>query len=302
MMWAVGALDAEMTMMRFGLSLALLLCLAAPVIAQDSSELRYKAEAKTAAPPALVARYGADDLRSGELRLPPGKGPFPVAVVIHGGCWTASYDTRAGIAGVADALTKRGIATWNIEYRRMGDPGAGWPGTFEDIGAGIDHLAVLAKTQPIDLSRVALIGHSSGAHLALWGASRGRLGPRFAPAVKPAAVVAIDGPGALAPFVGIDAKVCGQPVIVPLMGGTPDKAADAYALASPADHLPLGVRQYLVMAAFKPFMAPYAAAAKAAGDTVEVIEGSDDHFGVVTPSTADGKKTIDFIVDRAFAR
>lgn len=289
--------------MRFGRSIALMLAVAAvPALGQDASEQRYKAEARTAAKPALVARYGPDDLRSGDLRLPPGKGPFPVAVVIHGGCWTASYDTKAGIAGVADALTKRGIATWNIEYRRMGDPGAGWPGTFEDIGAGIDHLAVLAKTRPIDLTRVAVIGHSSGAHLALWGASRGRLGPRFAPVVKPVAVVAIDGPGALAPFVGVDAEVCGQPVIVPLMGGPPDKQAEAYAMASPADHLPLGMRQLLVMAAFKPFMTPYAAAARAAGDGVEVIEGGEDHFEVVTPSTADGRKTIDFIVDRAFAR
>lgn len=234
--------------------------------------------------------------------MPAGKGPFPVAVVIHGGCWSASYDDVDGIAGVADVLTKRGIATWSIEYRRLGNAGAGFPGTFEDVGAGIDHLTALAKRYPIDLSRVTIVGHSAGAHLALWGASRARLGAAYAPKVKPVSVVVIDGPGALAPFVGIDSEVCGKPVIVPLMGGTPTKKPADYAIASPAEHLPLGMRQLLVMAAFTPFMQPYATAAKAAGDPVETLQASDDHFHVVTPNQPDGAKVIDFIVAQAFAK
>ncbi len=284
----------------------LALCLLAlpfalPAAAQDASEAKYKGVASRAGPPTLVARYGADDLRSGQLRLPPGKGPFPVAVIVHGGCWTASYDTMAGTAAVAQALTDRGIATWNIEYRRMGDEGAGWPGTFEDVGAGIDYLETLAKTYPLDLSRVTIVGHSAGAHLALWGASRSRLGPAYAPRVRPVSVVQIDGPAMLAPLVGPDAAVCGRPVIVPLMGGTPADRAAEYALASPADQLPLGIRQLLVQAALTPFMAPYADAARAAGDPVEVMQGGEDHFDVVTPGTPLGDKVIDFIASRAFA-
>lgn len=72
---------------------------ACPAAAQDTSEQRYKAVGKQAGAPTLVERYGPDDLRSGQLRIPKGKGPFPVAVIVHGGCWTASYDTMAGIAG-----------------------------------------------------------------------------------------------------------------------------------------------------------------------------------------------------------
>ncbi len=280
-----------------GLSLAAPVCSAA---AQDTSEQRYKAVGKQAGAPILVERYGPDDLRSGQLRIPKGKGPFPVAVIVHGGCWTASFDTMAGIAGVADALTRRGIATWNIEYRRLGDPGAGWPGTFLDVGAGIDHLTVLAKRYPLDLKRVTIVGHSAGAHLAAWGASRGRLGKGYTPQINPVSVVQIDGPASLAPFVGIDRQVCGKPVITELMGGTPKDRAPEYALASPANHLPLGVRQLLVQGAFTQFMKPYAAAAREAGDEVEVLQGTEDHFDVVTPDTPVGDKVITFIVDRAF--
>lgn len=280
--------------------------LAAPAIAADAvpnPEAVYKAEGAKASKPGATIAYGTLPQQSGDLRLPAGKGPFPVAVVVHGGCWQASYDTRAGIAAVADALTRRGIATWNIEYRRVGDAGGGFPGTFQDVAAGVDKLPDLARRFPLDLSRVIIVGHSAGAHLALWAASRGKLeAPWRGGTVRPVAVVAIDGPAALAPFVGIDEQVCGKAVIVPLMGGTPaDKAAD-YRIASPADHLPLGVRQLLVQAELGPFMVPYAGAAKAAGDTVEVLQPANaNHFDIVTPTLPNGAAVIDFIAAKAFA-
>ncbi|RYY25369.1 MAG: alpha/beta hydrolase [Sphingomonadales bacterium] len=280
---------------------AISLLLLAPASAQQTSEQKYKEVASRASAPTAILRYGADDLRSGQLRLPSGKGPFPVAVVVHGGCWTSSYDTMAGTAAVSEALTRRGIATWNIEYRRLGDPGAGWPGTFDDVGAGIDYVASLAKDYPLDLTRVTIVGHSAGAHLALWGASRGKLGSAYKPRVTPVSVVQIDGPAALAPFIGVDKQVCGRPVITELMGGSPDVRAAEYGLASPPGHLPLGMKQLLVMGAFAPFMAPYAEAARKAGDQVETLQGTLDHFDVVTPGTEVGDKVIDFIATRAFA-
>jgi acetyl esterase/lipase len=267
--------------------------LALPAAAQDASMMRYFAFAKSAAAPTLVERYGPDDQRLGQLRLPAGKGPFPVAVIIHGGCWSAGYDSVAGTAG---------IATWNIEYRSLGHPGGGWPGTFEDIAAGIDHLAALAKRQPLDLEQVTIIGHSAGAHLALWGASRSRLGSAYAPKVTPVSVVAIDGPGALAPFIGVDSAVCGKPVIVPFMGGDPKSRPEAYAIATPADHLPLGVKQLFVFGALTPMMTGYADAAAKSGDRVATLRAGSDHFAVVTPDQPDGAKVIDFIVGEAFAK
>ncbi len=291
------------------LAAALLLATAVPASAQDaapsaamSSMERYKALGRATPAPTLTQRYGADDMRIGQLRLPEGTGPFPVAVVIHGGCWSSDFEDLRGTQAVAAALTARGIATWNIEYRMVGNPGGGWPGTFEDVAAGVDYLTVLAETQPLDLSRVTLVGHSAGAHLAAFAASRAKLGPAWAPRVTPQSVFIIDGPATLPQFVGLDAQVCGRPVIVPLMGGTPAQRPEEYRLASPAAHLPLGVRQYLVQGQFTPFMAPYAEAARASGDRVEVLQTDpSDHFVMMTPGTPDGDRTIDFIVRNAFA-
>ena len=170
---------------------------------------------------------------------------------------------------------------------------------------GIDYLRTLAKTQPLDLNRVVLIGHSAGAHEVLWAASRAKL-PANSPihAAHPLpikAVVAIDGPGTIAPFVGIDAQVCGKPVIVPLMGGTPAEQPARYKDVSAQDHLPLGVPQYLVQGALGQLMQPHVDAAKAAGDKVETLAPAGaDHFDIVTPSAPNGQAVIDFVVTRAF--
>lgn len=284
------------------LGISLTLSAAAAAQAQGDTMGAYH-KANLAAPkPALVERYGPDDMRLGHLRLPAGKGPHPVAVIIHGGCWTTGFDTVTGLSALSVALNQRGIATWSIEYRMGGQAGAGWPGTFEDVDNGVDHLAKLAKRYPIDLSRVSFVGHSAGAHLALWAASRGKLDAKFAPTVKPVSAVALDGPAALTQFIGFDAQVCGKPVIEPFMGVSAKDDPAAYKAASPAEHFPLGVRQLIAEAAFKPFMAPLTAAASSAGDPVEVLRLSDDHFELVTPGTADGDKVVEFIATRAFAK
>jgi pimeloyl-ACP methyl ester carboxylesterase len=199
------------------------------------------------------AAYGTDSLQFGELRLPNGPGPFPVAVVIHGGCWTRGFATLKNTAAVASALVDDGIATWNIEYRQVGDPGGGWPNTYLDVAAGVDYLRTLADRYPLDLGRVFVIGHSAGAHLALWAAGRPRLDARSPIRVSnPLPVrgaVAIDGPGDLGALVGPDARICGKPVIAPLMGGTPAEVPERYRDGSPREMLPLRSQQFLVSAA-----------------------------------------------------
>ena len=284
--------------MRHMIFAALGLTLASPALAQRGDpEQVYKAAGARASAPVATIAYGPSDLQVADLRLPQGKGPFPVAVVIHGGCFMASVDKRGGIAAFADALTARGFATWNIEYRRVGDPGGGWPGTFQDVAAAIDKLADVAPRYRLDLGRVSFVGHSAGAYFALWAASRPKLsGPWKRARVRPLGVAAIDGPGTLASFVGTDAQVCGRPVIVPLMGGTPAQRPDAYRVASPQDHLPLGIPQFLVLSDLADLMRPYVAAAKAAGDPVRTLAPPGaDHFDVVTPGTANGRAVVDFV-------
>jgi len=117
--------------------------------------------------------YGSAPTQFGELWVPPGPGPHPVAVVIHGGCWSAEYG-EAHIRPVCAALARAGVAAWCLEYRRVGDEGGGWPGTFEDVARGADHLRAIAPAHGLDLQRVVAVGHSAGGHLALWLAGRAR--------------------------------------------------------------------------------------------------------------------------------
>jgi len=123
-------------------------------------------------PPAADARlaYGPEPLQFGDLRAPAGEGPFPLAIVIHGGYWKANYNL-IHTGHLCWALTEDGVATWNVEYRSLGDPGGGWPGTGEDIARAVEFIPKL----PVDHTRIVLVGHSAGGQLALWAAKKARL-------------------------------------------------------------------------------------------------------------------------------
>lgn len=192
----------------------------------------------TLAPPAFDERiaYGADDNQFGHLRLPKGDGPHPVVVVIHGGYWLAAYGLD--YAGhMSAALTRRGFATWNIEYRRIGQAGGGYPGTLEDVAAAVDHLLAISSAKKLDLRRVSALGHSAGGHLALWAASRER------PAVRITSVVA------LAPVTDLrmlhDRKL-GNGIALKLMGCAPADCPSKYRHASPIERLPMAARVAVV--------------------------------------------------------
>ena len=125
-------------------------------------------EILTLPPPPADARlaYGTDPHQFGDVRLPKTKGPFPIVMTIHGGYWRAKYDL-AHIGHLCAALTAKGIATWNIEYRRVGNPGGGWPGTFEDIRNAYRYLPLITKRYDLDSNKVLVMGHSAGGQLAL---------------------------------------------------------------------------------------------------------------------------------------
>jgi acetyl esterase/lipase len=278
---------------RFSLALIFACAVAvSPAFADERTLGPRDVDELPASAPTLTASYGTDALESGDLRLPPGKGPFPVVVVVHGGCWTTGFATRRNTAALASALTAKGFATWNIEYRQEGDPGGGWPGTFQDWAAATDYLRSLAKTEPIDLKRVAIVGHSAGAIAALWVASRPELPTRsIIRGEHPLAVraaVDIDGPGDLGAFVGLDAKICRQPVVVPFMGGTPADQPSRYEQATPLDHAPLHIAQYLISSVvlLPEAAAAYKTRAEAAGDRVHVVRITNaGHFDIIAPGT-----------------
>lgn len=122
----------------------------------------------TLKPPKADARifYGTAPTQFGDLRIPKAKGPYPVVMNIHGGFWRNKYDLEHA-GHLCAALTAKGVGTWNVEYRRVGDEGGGWPGSFEDIRNGYRFLAQLGKQYNLDLPRAAVLGHSAGGQLAL---------------------------------------------------------------------------------------------------------------------------------------
>lgn len=240
--------------------------------------------------------YGPHSLQFGDLRLP-GTKSAPVVVFLHGGWWKAAYDLEYG-GHLCQALKARGIATWSLEYRRVGDEGGGWPGTFQDVAAGFEHLNELQKTYPLDLTRVAVMGHSAGGHLAYWLAGRhhvpkgNALSPSGIP--KPGIKAAIALAGAVDLRLTIDLAgyftfAHDKDEVISFMGGSPDQVPDRYKVGNPGDLLPLNVPQTLIQGTEDDQIPPqlpqrWAERGRRMGESVkvEMIPGAD-HFDVCDP-------------------
>lgn len=223
-----------------------------------------------------LVEYGDAPQQFGQLRLPldAGDGPFPVIAFIHGGFWRNVFDLSLAEPQAADAR-RRGFATWNIEYRRVGDEGGGYPGTLDDVSDAIDALARIDA--PLDLDRVYVVGHSAGGHLALW------VGQRDDPVVTPVLVV---GQAPVADLAG--SLALGRGAVESFMGGSPDDIPAAYDVADPSRLLPVRVPQLIIQGASDDivplsFVEPYA---ELAGDAVDFRVFPDaGHFDVISPES-----------------
>jgi acetyl esterase/lipase len=243
--------------------------------------------------------YGKSKFQFGDLRLPEaGNSLHPVVVAVHGGYYRARYGL--GYLGhVADALTAAGFATWNIEYRRLGYRGGGWPGTFLDVAAAADHVQALAAVYPLDLSRVVAIGHSAGGHLACWLAARHRISagqPLHAQHPMP-----IGGVVALAGVLDLRRAWelrLSHGIVRRLLGGTPEQVPERYDVASPLCLLPLGMPQILIHGTADssvPFEISerYADAAREKGEDIQLIAlPGTGHFEPVDPRTPEWQSVL----------
>jgi acetyl esterase/lipase len=234
----------------------------------------------------LTVSYGPHPSQTADVYLPRGSGPHPVVALLHGGLWHASKD-REAMRPIARHLAREGYAVLNLEYRRLGEQGAGWPGTFLDAVDGVSLVTRPLRTGRgsretvlFDADRVAIVGHCSGGHLALWAAAwlcglwlgDEWIGPTRrepgwdAPLDNPVAAgeagpdpvgqperIGVRAVVALAPVTdlraaerdgigttGPRATASGRPSVVELLGGNPGAVAGRYRLGSPLDLLPVG--------------------------------------------------------------
>lgn len=210
-------------------------------------------------------RYGEHRSQVAELHVPRGDGPFPVAVLLHGGHWRTRYG-KLVVRPLARDLARRGIAAWNLEYRRLGD-GGGWPMTFDDVEAGIGALAALGDRR-LDLRDVTAVGHSAGGQLALFAAASGLVG-RVA---------------ALAPVTNLAAAGA---TAEELLGGSPQTVPERFAIADPLRRAPLGVPVLLVHPTHDATVSVrHSRAFAERGGDVELVETAGRHRDPIDPGHA----------------
>jgi acetyl esterase/lipase len=221
--------------------------------------------------------YGTDESQFGDLRLPRTSGISPLAIIIHGGFWRAAR-SLAATNHLCEALREAGVATWNLEYRRIGQPGGAWPGTLDDVAAGAAFVTTIAARHRLDVKRMVVAGHSAGGHLALWLAKRRIAGLR--------GTISLGGVVDLRHAWELQ---LGGGAVNEFLGGSPDELPDRYRQASPIELVPLGVPSRLIHGALDDIVPieisrRFEAAARNTGDDVQLIPlAGAGHFEVIDP-------------------
>jgi acetyl esterase/lipase len=251
---------------------------------------------RPAPPPDLTLRYGPGGEQVADLWLPqPRSGPAPLVLFLHGGFWRAEFD-RTHARPLANALAAAGYAVCTPEFRRTGQEGGGWPGTFDDVAAAVDALPALADVAAgpgrLAPTRLVLAGHSAGGHLALWTAGRHRIPPAsrwHAPERPYLGVVAL---APVSDLAACHAGKLGRGAADALIGGSPRRYPDRYALADPARLTPLGTTVRIVHGSADDrvpcaMSRNYAAHATSLGDQVVLDElPGYGHFELIDPLSA----------------
>lgn len=271
--------------------------------------------------PVVRSTYGDAPSQFGDLILPEGDSPLedddgrrPVLMLIHGGFWRREWGLEL-MDAMAHEAARFGFAAWNVEYRRLGEDGGGWPGTMTDASAAIDHLRTLADEHRLDLDRIAVIGHSAGGQLALWLGSR----PRWPLDRLEAFIGDVHhpyGPGPLAPrSVIAQAPVAdliegwhadlgdGENAVGNLLGASPEEEPEIYWAASPSALLPLVSRQVVLQGTDdtsvpRALTRRYIDLVRQCGEPVTYHELVDtDHFQIIDPYHWSWQRQLDAVIE-----
>lgn len=232
--------------------------------------------------------YGAETSQFASLWMPGGAVKPPIVVIVHGGCWSTAYPDLTMMNPVADALQRRGIAVWNVEYRRAEEAGGGWPGTYEDIDHALAKLQEVAASRALDGQRMVIIGYSAGAQLALISAQRFKNDSDTKLTLK--GVVSLGGILDLANQSAAIAAACGASApmakMIPRMA---DEQSGQYNKVSPAQAFPFAFPVTLFHGVLDNYSPPYMGlsmlrAARSKGETVNLRVLQDTgHFDMIAP-------------------
>jgi acetyl esterase/lipase len=213
--------------------------------------------------------YGSETEQFGTLHRRPGRGTYRVVVLIHGGFWKQGYGLDL-MTPLGDDLANRGFAVWNIEYRRVGQPGGGWRGTLDDVAAAVEYVPSLARAAGFEVTDVSVVGHSAGGHLALWlGGLRD-----FAVPIK----IAV-GQGPVADLEASARADLGGGAVQSLLGGTPAQVPERYRFAQP-ERSTGTTRQVAVVGRNDDIVPPEFSRGF---ETIEVPD--TDHFDLIDPTS-----------------
>jgi acetyl esterase/lipase len=284
---------------QFGLAMeaVAIALLASPALSAEPMTLNTYMALRGPNPTEHIA-YGSGPLQYAEFFKPAGRGPFPIAVLIHGGCFMNALQGVPQMRGMAAALAAKGIAVWNVEYRGLDTAGGGYPGTFLDARSAIDLLAAQAKMRQLDTRRLVIVGHSAGAALALWIAGRGKL-PRSSPLyearpLRIGKVVSLGGFADLRSLLDSSKTTCGFEMRQ-LTGAPSARRPDVYADTNPFDLIPNGSETVFINGDHDTIVTPKESAANAArlrerGDGAKtIVLPNSSHFdevAVTSPSWA----------------
>jgi len=252
--------------------------------------------------PTARIHYGEDSLQFGDLWLPKNSEPHTTIILIHGGCWLSIYPGVELMHLMANELRNHGFAVWNIEYRRIGHDGGGYPGTFLDVAKAADFLQTIAEEYGLNLNRVISSGHSAGGHLASWLSVRKNI-PSNSVLYSPNPlhvhkVISLAGINDLERFGSYGSSSCGRDTIDNLVDKK-NRGDSAFRDTSPIELLPFGLPFVEISAAFDAPVPPFFGyhfvdTVKKGGDeAILILQTEAGHFEMIAPWSKEWKEVLE---------